>query len=89
MLEFYEFGIKSTILGPKSQMWILEKPHIASLPFEDIVNKEGSLFNTRIFVMYKLYFRVSPITNPSCEAYFKAAYTNCQLKFACSRFNKN
>ena len=67
-----------------------KKPaHIASLPFEDIVNWEGTLFNTNIFVIYKLYFEVSPITNPSCEAYFKAAYTNCQLKFACSRVNKN
>ena len=27
--------------------------------------------------------------NPSCEAYFIAAYTNCKLKFASSCFNKN
>ena len=25
-----------------------------------------------MFVMYKLYFQVSPIPNSSCEAYFKA-----------------
>ena len=34
------------------------------------------------------HFKVSPITNPSCEAHFKAAYTNFKLKFACHRFNK-
>ena len=34
----YWFEIKFTIFGPKSRIRILEKPHIASLPFEDIVN---------------------------------------------------
>ena len=36
-----------------------------------------------------LYFQVSPIRDPSCEAYFKAAYSNCKLKFACNRVHKN
>ena len=41
------------------------------------------------YSLCSLHFKISPITNPSCEAYFKAAYTNCKLKVACSRFNKN
>ena len=42
-----------------------------------------------VYSLCYLHFQVSPITNPSCEAYFKATFTNCKLKFARSSFNKN
>ena len=41
------------------------------------------------YSLCNLHFQVSPITNPSCEAQFKAAYRTCKLKFASSRFNKS
>ena len=31
------------------------------------------------YSLCNLHFQVSPITNPSCEAYFIAVYTNCKL----------
>ena len=36
-----------------------------------------------------LHFQVVTDHDLSCEAHFKAAYTNCKLKFAFHRFNKN
>ena len=141
LLEFYEFGIKSTIFGPKSQIWILQKAanrqfalcrhsrlgranrrvmpscvvlhirhtywfalssHLLIFRIFNYLSADTTTLGnakkighvTRYLIegysLCNLHFQVSrPITNPSYEAYFKAAYLTWKLKFACTRFDKN